>query len=312
MEKWTAWNLIAYIFIGTCAFLNALAAAKEKPPLSDWLSPFLKTYILGYGPAICFIIATMFFIIQAVSSKKGMETEKDSLVLRAPSTTSQPTPEIVKPKKFYSDREKSDLSNALRDLSQIINIEGTNITQKAQQISIMWTLETRKVEAPDTTALIEQLNDLNKLTIVFKQILYGENSFMHKNRVYSDEFNSILQIQKNTLDSPFNPISILQESIRIFRDQISSIDLAKKYNDQQLINSMKTNLQSPFQNYVNEYQHLEGGLLKPKNVLMLFVILIYNLPTLQFPPNSKHDPLHQPPSPGLLSGSYEFFRSCKT
>jgi hypothetical protein len=165
---------------------------------------------------------------------------------------SQVTPELAKPKKFYSDREKSDLANALRDLSKILNTEGTNITQKAQQISVIWTLESRKSQAPDTAALIEQLNDLNKLIVDLKQSLYDEG-FMNKYKVYSDELDPILQIQQKPPNSPTNPLSILQESIRVFRDEISSIDLAKKYNDQQLINSMKNNLNLVFMNYVNEY-----------------------------------------------------------
>ncbi|MFI5330640.1 MAG: hypothetical protein ACHQ2F_06345 [Desulfobaccales bacterium] len=76
---------------------------------------------------------------------------------------------------------------------------------------------------------------------------------MNKYKVYSDELEPILQIQQKAPNSPTNPISILQESIRVFRDEISTIDLAKKYNDQQLINSMKNNLNIAFMNYVNEY-----------------------------------------------------------
>ncbi len=221
----------------------------------DLLPDYLKSYIWGYVPAILFSIATIIFIIRLPYFWKTAEVGKVAPVIQASGPASQPTqptPELAKPKKFYSEREKSDLANALRDLSKILNTEGTNITQKAQQISVIWTLESRKSQAPDTAALIEQLNDLNKLIVVFNQSLYDEG-FMNKYKVYSNELDPILQIQQKPPNSPTNPLSILQESIRVFRDEISSIDLAKKYNDQQLINSMKNNLNLVFMNYVNEY-----------------------------------------------------------
>ncbi|MFI5330641.1 MAG: hypothetical protein ACHQ2F_06350 [Desulfobaccales bacterium] len=158
MELWNFWGWIAYGCLGIAAFGMAIETlTKRHPTMLDLLPDYLKSYIWGYVPAILFSIATIIFIIRLPYFWKTAEVGKVAPVIQASGPASrptQPTPELAKPKKFYSEREKSDLANALRDLSKILNTEGTNITQKAQQISVMWTLESRKSQSPDTAALI--------------------------------------------------------------------------------------------------------------------------------------------------------------
>jgi hypothetical protein len=81
------------------------------------------------------------------------------------------------------------------------------------------------------------------------QALYDENGFMKKYIVYSDELCQILQS---------NPIPTFQGNTNGFRNVLSSIKLAEKYNDRNLIISMVTNSRPAFDNYMNGIRIFKG------------------------------------------------------
>lgn len=270
MESWTPWNWIAYGSIGMTAILVAIGTAtKENSVLSNWLSPFLKTYVLGYGPAIFFIIATIIFIIQRAKGGKAVEVGKATTGLPMSGPVLPPTLILAKPKKFYSERNKNDLANALTDLSEILNTNGANIAQKAQQIVMIWGGEIRGYKIPDTAALIGQLNDLSNLTGVFSRAIFDDDGFVKKYQTYGDELNPVLHLPppQTALD---NPISILQISINGFRDVLSSIDFAKKYNDQELISYMIRDSRPAFDKYMNGISAFRGWLDETKKRIDTF------------------------------------------
>lgn len=252
MKDWHPMAWIAYISLGINSVLNILAAAKEKPPLANWLSPFIKTYILGYGPAIFFMIATIFFILELRRSK-----EKTTTTIHPPVPALVPTQSsLVKSKKFYSDRNKSDLADALTDLSEIFNKDGYNIMQKAQQIIEEWRPmgiqdKIRGKKPPDISTSIDQLNEMGNLASTLFKDLFEDQGFIKKYQAYSDELCKILQVREDPSTTSNQPLIELQSEINYFRNMLTPIKLAKKYNDQNLITCMMTNT-SP--TYVN-FQH---------------------------------------------------------
>lgn len=260
VKDWTPLNWIAYGSLGTTAILTAInAAAKENSALSNWFSPFLKTYVLGYGPAIFFIIASIIFIYQKIKGGKVAKAGKATTVFSVSGPVLPPTLGLAKPKKFYSERNKSDLANALTDLSEILNANGANIAQKAQQIVMIWSGELRGNKMPDTAALIGQLNDLGNLTAVLNRAIFDDDGFVKKYQTYADELKPVLQLPPPQIALD-NPIAIFQTSINGFRDVLSSIDFAKKYNDQELISYMIRDSRLAFSKYMNGISVFRGWL----------------------------------------------------
>src|SRR5271157_3714593 len=108
MKDWTPITWITYACYGVMALLWAInTAIKENSPLSAWLPPFFKVYILGYGPFIFFLILTIFLIIQMGRSRKSTEAgNATNRPVSAPVLSS--THSLVRPKKFYSERNREE------------------------------------------------------------------------------------------------------------------------------------------------------------------------------------------------------------
>jgi hypothetical protein len=236
------------------AFLLALGTgAKEGAPLSDWFSPFLKIYVLGYGPIIFFMIATLLFIIDWRRSKK--EVEK---------TTPVPQPVLTKPKKSYTELNKTHLTNALTDLAEILNKYGPDIIEKAQYVPNIWILGSKRISLQDINNLITNLDEINNLSGFFYEAIYIENSIYKRYIIYTDELNSILQ------DKAVNPIPSLKGNIKDFHNVLSTIQLAKKYDNQELIDSIMTSGRPVFQNYTKSINIFDGWLRETERRIVAF------------------------------------------
>jgi len=270
MKDWTPMNWIAYLSLGTCSFLNVIASAKETPALSSWLPSFVKIYILGYGPAVCFIIASLFFIIQRAKSKKLAELRGSTEVIPLSSQVVVHTTEIVKPKKYYSERNKSDIANAITDLSEIIEKYSSNILKKAQYIVDIWRIPSNRISSHDITNLITELNNMRGLSNSFYEALYNENGFYEKYISYSDELCPILQIHKIPSNTPNNPIPTFNACINGFRNTLVTIQKAEKYNDQNLIIAMIADSMFAFDKYMNGIQVFKNWLDETKKRIAVF------------------------------------------
>jgi hypothetical protein len=253
MEDWTPWNWIAFRSIGVAAILILIeTAAKEGTVLSTWLPSSIKIYVLGYGPAVFFMIATIIIIIQGLKGKKSVEVGKPTPVIQTPAPAMPPSSMLAKPKKFYSDREKSDLADALRDLSEILNKDGPNIKQKAQRIIEEWRpmgMQDIAKKPPDIGATIDQLNEVGNLAATLYRDLFEDNGFIKKHQTYDDELCQILQVHKNPSNTSNQPLIELQSEINYFRNMLTPIKLAEKYNDKNLNTLMITNTSVPFNNF---------------------------------------------------------------
>ena len=254
MKDWTPMNWIAYLSLGTCSILNAIGAAKETPALSSRLPSFVKIYILGFGPAICFIIASIFFIIQRAKSKKVAGLTQSTDVLPLSSQVIVHTTELVKPKKYYSDRNKSDLANALTDLYEIIENYGSKILKKAKYIVDIWRIPSNRISSHDINNLATELKFMHDLSNSFYEAIFIDNGFYKKYISYSDELCQILQINKIPSNTPNNPIPTFLVCINGFRNTLMTIQQAEKYNDKNLIIAMIANSMFAFDKYMNGIQ----------------------------------------------------------
>lgn len=197
-------------------------------------------------PAELIIIGLIFTII-GIAMTVGGEIWRYQLMTPGERASAPVSPLKTEPpkKKFYSQRNKSDIADALTDLLEILNTKGGNIVEKKQQFLGIWNsqvdLVLRQGKKPDTMALIGQLNDLSNLTVALNRTIFDEDGFVKKYQTYADELNPVLQLPppQTALN---NPISIFQTSINGFRDGISAIEIAEKYNDQRLISIMMENL----------------------------------------------------------------------
>ncbi len=162
----------------------------------------------------------------------------------------QPTT-VTPPRKFYSQRNKDELADALTDLSAILNTNADDIVRKTQTFVATWNqqvIDVGQQRTPDIIALKGQLDALTNSTSVFSRSLFDDDGFMEKQKTYAHEMKTILQL---SLDVNTNPLSILQRSVNEFRDRISTMELARKYNDQRLIAQMMGNMRPSLQNLLN-------------------------------------------------------------
>lgn len=150
---------------------------------------------------------------------------------------------LVKPPKFYSQRNKNDLADALTDLSGILNTTGDDIVRKTDTLMRMWEHQMvlgGQQKNPDTVSLIKQSKALSDATVVLNRSIYDDDGFLEKHKNYADEMNSILKLPRNSPNS--NPIDILQVSINGFVNVVTTIELATKYNDPRLVGGIMQNM----------------------------------------------------------------------
>lgn len=253
MKDWPFWGWIAYGCLAISAYGIAFAKfAAEYPAMYDWLPLQIRWY-LGYVPATLVSIATIILIIQWVKAGKAIEINKSTTV-PPPSSVSPSSPILAKPKKFYSQRNKSDLANALTDLLEIFNRDGSELIPKAQHIIEEWRPlgiqdRIRGKKPPDISISIDQLNEISNLAATLYQQLFEDNGFIKKYLAYSDELCPILQVHEKPSNTPNQPLIELQGGINYFRNMLTPIKLAEKYNDLNLTTWMMTNTSSTFNNF---------------------------------------------------------------
>lgn len=218
VKNWPPLGWIAYISLGISSSLTALnTAAKEGTALSTWLPSFLKIYILGYGPLIFFLIATTLFIIELRRKKTVILVDRPIPVPVSPLPQFLP----IQQKKFYSERNKSDLANAFTDLLELLNRDGFKIIQKVQKIIEQWRppgiIDIIGRKEPDIAVEIDKLNEIGNLAATLYRDLFEENGFLSKYNAYHDELCQILQIRDKPSTTSNQPLIELQSGINFFK-----------------------------------------------------------------------------------------------
>jgi len=144
--------------------------------------------------------------------------------------------------KFYSPRNKSDLADALTDISGLLNTTGDDIVKRTSRIMRNWDrrYQTEKPTMAHMAELIAQLNDLSAATVVLNRALYDDDGLLTKYKTYGDELGAVLNLPGNS--SPQSPITVFQVSVNDFASGVSDIERACKYDDAALVDSMKRNM----------------------------------------------------------------------
>jgi len=70
------------------------------------------------------------------------------------------THSLVRPKKFYSERNREELANALTDLTEILSKYDSNILPKTHHAIDIWHLGSNRISPYDIINLITELKDV--------------------------------------------------------------------------------------------------------------------------------------------------------
>ena len=182
-------NLLGTIFCGISAYFGAAIYYGWKPAGNTSLAVGAQPGTIGTGassmnphwPLIIFgglgiaLLASNWIFISKVLGKSILP-QASNLLVHAP--VLPPTHELAKSKKFYSERNKSDLANALTDLSEIVNRHHIDITDKAQYIPNIWNMQSDRISPQDINNLIIKMNDITELAEKYHQQIYGESGIM--------------------------------------------------------------------------------------------------------------------------------------
>ena len=257
-------NLLGTIFCGIGAYFGAAIYYGWKPtgqpPLvykgtgaatigtgAPSMNPYWPLIIFGVL-GIILLASTWIFIF------KIMDKGKLPRIAAPPwsGPVSPPPPILSMSKKYYSDRNKSNLADALTDLLEILNRDGSRIIQEAERIIAAWGLPTianigRK--PPEVATSIEQLNALGNLAANFYRDLFEDNSFIKKYQAYTEELCQILEVHEKVSNTPNQPIIELQSGINFFRNILIPIQPAEKHNDKNLTSWIMANTTWPYNNF---------------------------------------------------------------
>lgn len=143
--------------------------------------------------------------------------------------------QIVAQKKFYSQRNKNDLADAMTDLSRILNSTGDEIVRKSVEIQKTWDAKVNSIALHqdfDLGGFVSEIDALSNSTAVLHEALNGKNGFKEKYKVYSDEVNAVLSLPEARNQDPF---TIFQTAINDARQGIESLRLTEQYGDRRLL-----------------------------------------------------------------------------
>jgi hypothetical protein len=105
----------------------------------------------------------------------------------------------TKPPKFYSQRNKNDLADALTDLTTILNTHADDVVKKIQTFFITWDHQVASMgqqKLPDTISLVGQLDTLSNTTVALNRAIYDDDAFLPKYKTYGDEMKAILKLPR--------------------------------------------------------------------------------------------------------------------
>jgi hypothetical protein len=114
----------------------------------------------------------------------------------SPNSTTTPVAPIQsekpKPGKFYSQRNKNDLADALTDLSGILNTTGDDIVKKTDTLMKMWDHQmvlASQQNNPDTVSLVGQFKALSDSTVVLNRAIYDDDGFLQKHAKFQSNLH---------------------------------------------------------------------------------------------------------------------------
>jgi hypothetical protein len=187
-------------------------------------------------------MAVGLWVVKLFPEQRNLRTASHAAAVTAPAgatLTGSAINPMSAPRKFYSKRNKSEIADALTDLTNVLNVAGEDILNNSQQIHYAWGHQGTVVgfgKEMDTATLMSHIDAVEHSISAFHQALFGDGGVIKKYRAYEDELNLVIQIQQNAPNS--DPAGTLLRGIRALRNGVSSIERAKSHNDQQLISAM--------------------------------------------------------------------------
>lgn len=229
VQRYAAWWLpIAFIIFfvyvaGPNIYRKAIAPIVQPPDGSNTLS--LQSQITTLQSEL----ATARQELAQARQANPSEASVPALSSQAPPPAS---PISQQPARAYSQAEKEDLRNAMRELSKILNGQGADVAQKINDVLGAWD----KVSQPGNTVVLEKrMDDLIASISILRGSLNDQDGALKEYRSYSQEINSVLNLPSQWQS---NPVESLWVSVNRFKQNISIVDEVAKYNDRHLLLSI--------------------------------------------------------------------------
>jgi hypothetical protein len=176
----------------------------------------------------------------------------------APATATSPP----QPAKFYSKRDKENLSDLCGDLSELLIANGGNgggdgVYAKTANLGNEWNRQTSDASRGipfDAKRLKEFWQATSDSSAALHRALYGDGGITARYQRFPDELQTILQ------DQDRKQIPRLQLAMNAFGSLINAIERAAQYNDARLTEQIAVagaETATTFQNTLAQFQHWE-------------------------------------------------------
>jgi hypothetical protein len=192
---------------------------------------------LEWGPplVVALVFICLWHVIRAKYSAHAahiLENEKSG------SVASGVLP-LEAPARFYSQRNRNDLADALTDLKTILNTTANEIVHRKWQLDQVWDKrhEPSKATTEYMVELLGKIDELSGLTVTLNRAVYdADGGLLSKYHTYPDEVRGLLEWPPNTASA--GPMTGLQVSLNRFRDGIAALRRARELKDDQLVHSI--------------------------------------------------------------------------
>jgi hypothetical protein len=245
--------IIAAVDLILCFALGVLAVILWKA--RDWLPRRVaeSAIAVSTNPSVWVAVALVILIISALPQlrlppekaiptadeiAKAVIRELPATVPSAPaaapasSQVSAP-PQSQRPSKVYSQSEKEDLRNAMRELLKIVDQQGHDVSLKIEDVLRAWD---KMKDLSQGDEPLQKLTDLKaSLSELRKRVDYQNGSIFKEYPSYSEEIQSILRLPKEWQADPIKNLWVVVDRTG---QNIQTVEEVTKRGGQQLAMSV--------------------------------------------------------------------------
>jgi hypothetical protein len=146
--------------------------------------------------------------------------------------TSQPTSHV----KVYSQAEKEDLRNAMREIAKTVDGHGNDVSMKIEEVLRAWDKLSNSTQPSTIPILLQKLGDLNdSLSTLKNSVDRQDGSLIKQYRSYSEEVMSILNLPQPWQSNAVENLWVMTER---FKGKIILVDQATKCGDALTLKSL--------------------------------------------------------------------------
>jgi hypothetical protein len=155
------------------------------------------------------------------------------------------------PKKFYSQRDKDKLADALTDLSDLLNKNADPMVASMKQFLDEWKTQTGYKPTdyrPDVEQLQPILTNLQQSNSIISTSLYNNPGLLSQYQVFAEELSNILKPPDEHAES--DPLTQINTVLGYLQNGLALIEQTEKFNDPNLNRVVILNLNLAHQRIV--------------------------------------------------------------